>query len=135
MAIEIDCPTCGGTLRVGDEAAGRVVRCGGCMTTVRVPDLPLPPVTDEHESLPHEPGREGEPLPTAPPDDEWPRRRHRRRPPPPQGRGPLFWVLVTLGILAGGAVVLCGGVLLFLPKPAWQTYNRPTAGQEVAARR
>jgi hypothetical protein len=37
MAIEFVCPACGGTLQVGDEAAGRVIRCGGCMTALRVP--------------------------------------------------------------------------------------------------
>jgi predicted Zn finger-like uncharacterized protein len=44
MAIEFTCPACGATLRVGDEAAGRVVRCGGCMSMLRVPDVPPQPV-------------------------------------------------------------------------------------------
>ena len=39
MAIEFVCPTCNGTLRVGDETAGRVVRCGACRTMLRVPGL------------------------------------------------------------------------------------------------
>ncbi|HUR54248.1 MAG TPA: LamG-like jellyroll fold domain-containing protein, partial [Gemmataceae bacterium] len=43
MAIEFVCPTCSHTLRVGDEAGGKVVRCGSCMTTLRVPDTaPVP---------------------------------------------------------------------------------------------
>jgi hypothetical protein len=131
MAIEFGCPTCGGTLRVGDEAGGRVVRCGGCMTTVRVPDVP-PPATDEPESFPYEPDRIGEPQPTGTPDDEGPRPRpRRRRPPPPKGRGPVFWILLTFGILAVGALALCGGVLLFLPKPAWRTHESARGGYKV----
>ena len=39
MAIEFACPSCGGTLRVEDDAVGQVVRCGGCMTMLRVPDV------------------------------------------------------------------------------------------------
>ena len=38
MAIEFVCPTCTGTLQVADEAAGRVIRCGGCQTMLRVPE-------------------------------------------------------------------------------------------------
>ena len=43
MAIEFTCPACGATLRVADEATGRVVRCGGCMSMLRVPEVPPPP--------------------------------------------------------------------------------------------
>ena len=43
MAIEFGCPSCGGTLRVEDDAVGQVVRCGGCMTMLRVPDSASPP--------------------------------------------------------------------------------------------
>ncbi len=47
MAIEVTCPSCASRLRVGDDAAGRQVRCGRCTTVLRVPgprvDPPEPP--------------------------------------------------------------------------------------------
>ena len=47
MAIEFVCPTCNGTLRVDDGSAGRVIRCGSCLTTLRVPDAaPAPPAPE-----------------------------------------------------------------------------------------
>ncbi|MBY0513704.1 MAG: hypothetical protein K2P78_07305, partial [Gemmataceae bacterium] len=35
MAIEFVCPECHSGLRVGDDTAGKVVRCGSCMATVK----------------------------------------------------------------------------------------------------
>ena len=40
MAIEFICPACQGTLSMADDAAGRLVRCGNCQATLRVPDAP-----------------------------------------------------------------------------------------------
>jgi len=37
MAIEMQCPGCGQTLRVGDEHAGKQARCPQCGTITRVP--------------------------------------------------------------------------------------------------
>src|SRR5947209_20377333 len=79
MAIEFDCPTCGSTLRVEDHAAGQMIRCGGCMATLRVPEPPRP-----HDHLPVA-------APVAPPADheptaDRPRRRRRRPAAEPAGR-------------------------------------------------
>ncbi|VTR90977.1 : Laminin_G_3 [Gemmata massiliana] len=43
MPIEFVCPTCNGTLRVEDDFAGRVIRCGSCQTMLRVPNEPNAP--------------------------------------------------------------------------------------------
>jgi predicted Zn finger-like uncharacterized protein len=43
MAIELTCPTCAGRLRVGDEAAGRQIRCGRCQTVLSAPEPPPAP--------------------------------------------------------------------------------------------
>src|SRR5688572_12657173 len=99
MAIEFVCPACGGTLQVGDESAGRVIRCGGCLSALRVPesdaaraappnpyevDRPAPPPppaparpapqNPEPPAAPVEPRRRRDP--DEPPDDR-PRRRRR----------------------------------------------------------
>jgi hypothetical protein len=62
MAIEFVCPSCNGTLQVGDDAAGRVIRCGGCMTMLRVPGGAPP-----GGSAPQAPVSPFEPLPSPPP--------------------------------------------------------------------
>src|SRR5262245_21625280 len=144
MAIEFDCPACGGTLRVGDDTAGQVVRCGGCMTMLRVPDAATPPTPPpptfptaaspyppEGKPLPPRPPRrepEEEPHPEDLPDDRPPRSRRRRRvrrPPLPahKGRSPLFWVGVALGMIGVFMLGCCGLALLLMPKPEWQTHD------------
>lgn len=64
MAVEFICPTCNGTLRVGDESAGRVVRCGACQTMLRVPGQAVAPLA----AVPVAPPR----APTAQPRDPEP---------------------------------------------------------------
>ncbi|MCS6866832.1 MAG: hypothetical protein RMJ56_13960 [Gemmataceae bacterium] len=74
MALEFECPTCQGVLQVGEDMAGRVIRCGGCLSTLRVPQVSaatqIPPTLPE-ESLPplHSRRTEStvtEPLPALP---------------------------------------------------------------------
>src|SRR5579871_4168738 len=119
MAIEFACPNCGGTLQVGDENAGRVIRCGGCMTALRVPipdtsprpapsapaspfetDAAPPPPRRRSRSEESDPQREDN-LPTAHRVDS-PRPRRRRRaepaPPPPSSGRILIWFLVIGGM-------------------------------------
>lgn len=49
--MEFECPTCHGVLQVDDEMAGRVIRCGGCLSTLRVPavsvDTQIPAIPAE----------------------------------------------------------------------------------------
>lgn len=40
MAIEFHCPYCTATVRVGDDAAGKIGRCPKCETKVRIPAVP-----------------------------------------------------------------------------------------------
>src|SRR5437763_753553 len=118
MAIEFTCPACGGTLRIRDEAIGRVVRCGGCLSTLRVPESPAPAPTDS-AGPPAFPG--AEPFP-SPPRPTAPRPAPSPAPAPaPTGtlltepesseaprRSRSFWVLVTLGSLVFGTFACCG---------------------------
>jgi hypothetical protein len=71
-----------------------------------------------------------EPRP-FPPEDEYPRRRRRRRPPPPSGRGPVFWILLTFGLIGLGSCACCGGVFLILPGAQWRTHNSIQGGFAV----
>ncbi len=40
MAIEFHCPYCTATVRVGDDASGKIGRCPKCETRLRVPTIP-----------------------------------------------------------------------------------------------
>ena len=150
MAIEFGCPSCGGTLRVEDDAVGQVVRCGGCMTMLRVPEKassppPFPDSTDNPfpgaEPLPslrkrlpiarpqEEPAQIDDPIEQSPRLPR--RRRNRQEPPQPPGRSPLFWVMITLCILGFGSCVFCCGVVFLLPGANWQTHQSNSGGFEV----
>jgi hypothetical protein len=59
MAIEFVCPTCEGTLRVDDDSAGRVIRCGACLSMLRVPGVAAPPA-------PERPTRDSQDAPPSP---------------------------------------------------------------------
>lgn len=136
MSIEFACPTCSGTLRVGDESAGRVIRCGACMATLRVPGTaaeppaaPPPAPTDpahEPPAAPRSPFETGaDPdapaaaIPVARPrakmrdyddrDREYDpdRPRRRRRGPPP--RSPGRSALFWLGLVGGLFLLIIGG--------------------------
>lgn len=148
MAIEFSCPSCGGTLRVEDDAVGQVVRCGGCMEMLRVPSAPPPPAFPDAPTNSF-PGAEPFPPPVPPAVprsrqervpandrvEETPppprRRRVRREPPPPMGRSPLFWVTITLGILGFGSCIFCCGLAYFIPQENWQTHKSDHGGFQV----
>ena len=117
--IEFVCPSCQSGLRVTADTAGKVVRCGSCLATVRVPDVPP------------EPPRNAKPVhPTADPIDR-PLRRRRRLPPPQKtGRSALFWILLVLAVLAVIGLGVCGGLIVML-QPKWQTHESPEGGFKV----
>ena len=141
MATAFVCPTCGGTLKAGDEAVGKVVRCGGCRSTLRVPGA------SEEGNPPPEGSRSDEQTrppsvePIRPKDeperlrfeDDLPRPRRRRRPqspPPRKGRGPVFWILTTLACFVVMSVAVCGGVFHLL-QPKWYTHHSEVGGFRV----
>jgi predicted Zn finger-like uncharacterized protein len=117
MAIEFTCPACGGTLRVRDAAVGRVVRCGGCLTMLRVPDAE--PVPDSQQPAEPESPRRPNPRPTAPA----PAFPESADAPAQPVRGPRFWLLVTAGTLALGTCGCCGLAALILPGPEWRSHE------------
>ena len=121
MAIEFTCPACGGTLRVRDAAVGRVVRCGGCLTMLRVPDAE--PVPDSQP--PAFPGAEAESprRPTPRPAAPAPSFPESADAPTQPVRGPRFWLLVTAGTLALGTCGCCGLAALILPGPEWRSHE------------
>jgi hypothetical protein len=147
MAIEFVCPACGGTLQVSDESAGRVVRCGGCMTMLRVPeaaptDSSAPASPFERDNPPPAPARASrgsndrtpaprrdEPSAESPADRR--RRSRRRRPTAPPGRGLFFWLVVLGGMMLFGVVACCGGIFLILPGPQWHTHESDNGGFKV----
>src|SRR5207253_9451612 len=119
MAIEFTCPACGGTLRVRDAAVGQVVRCGGCMTMLRVPDAEPVPPSPAFPGAPPEPPPRSVPRPPAAASDF-----------PNPGDAPLrpvrgtrFWPMVTAATLGLGACGCCGLAALILPDPDWQPYE------------
>lgn len=156
MAIEFGCPVCSGTLRVEDDAVGQVVRCGGCLTMLRVPnDAPSPPSFPGSAASPF-PGPPDEPLSDAPPrrrspsekskspeeprpsDDRFrekprpPRRRRvRREPPPPTGGSPVFWAMIVVCMVGFGSCIMCCGLIPIMSEAKWQTYNSIQGGFQV----
>lgn len=144
MAIEFACPSCGGTLQVGDESAGRVIRCGACMTALRVPAAdaaaPDPYEVERPAPLPPPPARP-EPSADAPieprrrrdPDDPYDARPRRRRPPPPPpaGYGVFFWLVVIGAVMLLGVVGCCGALFVALPGAKWQKHESDQGGFRV----
>lgn len=156
MSIEFACPTCSGTLRVGDESAGRVIRCGACMTTLRVPGTaaeptaaPDAPAAPEAPRSPFEsaadPDAPAAAIPVARPrakvrdyddrdrerDADQPRRRRRGPPPRSPGRSALFWLGLVGGLfllVIGGC---CGGLYLAVPDAKWQKHESAKGGFKV----
>jgi hypothetical protein len=151
MAIEFVCPACGETLRVSDGSAGRVVRCGGCMTMLRVPAAEVDPAapaspfdTDDPAAPgpsaannPPEPQRRARrardrDVPEPAPDPDRTRRRRRPPPPPPRaGRGIFFWLVVTGAVMFLGTVGCCGGFFLLMPGPQWHKHESRAGGFKV----
>jgi hypothetical protein len=158
MAIEFECPACGSALQVGDEAAGQVIRCGGCMSALRVPaadpspppappspfesDPPAPPRPPRRPPTGTTPPADDEALPTAHrlddrsprspvPSDPRPRRSRRRRPPPPSGGSALIWLLIIGGVGLFGLFACCGGLWLLFPTPHWRMHESEKGGFKV----
>jgi predicted Zn finger-like uncharacterized protein len=138
MAIEFTCPVCKSGLRVGDDTTGKVVRCGNCLTTVRVPAgvgaggsvAGSPDVIEAPPDRPGRPDRRPGVEPVAPPSGRPRGRPSRYRPPPSKGRGAGFWILVVLGILALLMVVTCAGLIIMF-QPKWHTHKSTKGGFEV----
>lgn len=87
MAIEFQCPTCGTDLRVSDAAAGKMVRCGQCLGTLRAPAAPAEDDIPYAEAAPppEPPAAPPEVEPVAPPPR--PRSSRPRRRPIPRQKG------------------------------------------------
>lgn len=131
MAFEFNCPACLGTLRVEDSAGGRLIRCGGCQTLLRVPDSGADSASLPESSRPGpEPDSHGAPR-YDDDDSPRPRTRRRRRPPPPPGRGVLFWLVVVFGIMTIGTCSCCGFGYLMLPSAKWRMHQSTKGGFKV----
>jgi hypothetical protein len=149
MAIEFVCPACGGTLQVGDDSAGRVIRCGACMTALTVPDAgarPAPPYNPYEVDQPAPaarparrvrdtppPAEPAEPRRRRDPDDpnDRPRRRRPSEPPPAPGRGVFFWLVIIGAVMVAGVVVCCGGIFAVLPDAQWRKHDSKAGGFRV----
>jgi hypothetical protein len=151
MAIEFVCPTCNGTLRVADDAAGRVIRCGGCLSTLRVPaadpatappdgpfgaEPPAPPARrarpDRDEPRPDPPRRRRDRDRDRDEDDfDRPRRRRDDESPPPPGRGVFFWLVIIGTVLFLGLLSCCGLLWWQLPKENWHWHESQQGGFKV----
>lgn len=145
MAVEFNCPACDGTLRTGDGPAGRLVRCGGCLALLRVPDAPplssqddatdaqgrseFLPVAHPAQSAPHVPTERRPPRPSRsdrpPPDDRF----ESDEPPPNRARS--FWVSVTLVAMFVGGCGCCGLAAVVLPDPTWRDHQSERGGFKV----
>jgi predicted Zn finger-like uncharacterized protein len=128
MAFEFTCPACYAALRVEDSSAGRLIRCGGCLTMLRVPYSGQ----DAPSNAAAGPPTAAQPEPSPVPDYEPPRPRQRRRAPSVRsGRGPLFWVLLVFVVLIVGGCSCCGGIYLLLPNANWRKHESVPGGFRV----
>ena len=137
MAIEFLCPACQGNLRVADDAVGRVVRCGSCLATLRVPNAAP---TDEPLPSPGPTGRPRPVEPISPPHASGDRDEHgepvslRRRGASGKkkaGRGVLFWLVAILMLLGLLTCLACGGLYFVLATPRWHEHKSPDGGFTV----
>lgn len=129
MAIEFECPSCGGVLNVADDYAGRTIRCGACLAALVVPGAPPAPAGPFDGPAPARRPRQPDPAPPAPnpfevPTDDAPRARRRPRPveepdDPRPGRGLFFWLIVTGAAAALLGACCCGGLWLVMPGAEW----------------
>lgn len=131
MAIEFICPSCQGTLSMADDAAGKMVRCGNCLATLRVPDAPnAEPARPDYEPPPRRP----QPLyeDDDPTRDEYgePRKRNRKVK-KKGGRSAIFWILVILFGLGLFTCLACGGIMVMLGKARWTPHESPDGEYRV----
>ena len=99
MPIELKCPSCGQTLRVPDDAAGKHARCAQCQAVILVPasDTPSPTPMDPPLGGPNPPTPYRETPMTNPydaPKTETPF----KGPSPSQGTNTLAIVSLVLGV-------------------------------------
>lgn len=128
MAIEFLCPACRGTLSMPDDSAGKLVRCGNCLATLRVPDAPPAPV---HEPPPRSRPRPAQPVRESRPDRDEHGEPRPRRSQKKGGRSALFWILIVLAILGLFTCVACGGVWAMLAQPRWKEHKPADGGYRV----
>lgn len=139
MAIEFVCPTCQHTLRVGDESADKVVRCGSCLTTLRVPaavarpapppDVPEAEVVDDAESpAPRKPSPVvvGSVKGVAARPASAPRPRPAAKP-ALGGRAVILLVLLLVVVFVGAI----GGAAYYLLTPKWRPHESLAGGFKV----
>jgi hypothetical protein len=125
MAIEFVCPTCGATLRVSDEAAGRDIRCGRCQEILKAP-LPEADVPYAEAVAPEPSSAPSQAEPVAPPHE--PRPRSYAWPVAPRKRRP--WLLISVLVLGFFIFLCCGGVYLG-GRPTWRTHHSVAGGFRV----
>jgi len=118
--IRFDCPSCGKTIKVKDEGAGRKGKCPGCGEAIQIPK-PAPPPT---------PKPEPSGLPVAVPDDDEPQ----AAPPPiphpkrevieaPVTQSPQFDSHQVIGVWIAG-----GGLLVLFLSPFFKWINLGAGG-------
>ena len=134
MAMEFVCPACQGMLSVADDAVGRVVRCGNCLTALRVPEP-----ASSGKSAPETPPapRSSRVVPVEPPgmsgdrDEHGEPRTRRRGAKKAAGRSPLFWLLIIVMSLSLFTCLACGGLTLVLATPHWHNHHSREGGFKV----
>lgn len=137
MAIEFLCPVCGSTLRVAHETGGRLVRCGHCMSMLRVPEVePTPRLDSRPEEVPAPSGRPVEqprPLAVSVPTPPRSLFESENGPPTdqPKPRRTLFWLFLLAGLSMAGMVACCLGIFLVMPPPNWQPHESGPGGFTV----
>ncbi|HXD88553.1 MAG TPA: hypothetical protein VN641_18835 [Urbifossiella sp.] len=155
MAIEFVCPSCQGALRVPDESAGQVMRCGNCLTALRVPSAtpsdpePVEPrEVPEPRELERRPRRDdrndrndrdddfGEPArrprrESRDDRDDFGEPRPRRRTAKKGGKSVLFWLVIIIFGLGLFTCLACGGIWFAMAIPRWQTHESQAGGYKV----
>ena len=120
MAISIKCSGCGGLLEVGNEYAGKPVRCKRCQTVLTVP---AEPASAEIDVVAKEPVAQeatnavtGRPTTSEPPSrrprnwDDDPRHESPRRRTPETRSSSAAVLIVVLSVVAVlGICIVCGG--------------------------
>lgn len=153
MAVEFTCPACEGVLRASDGPAGRLIRCGGCLALLRVPNInPIGPAAANDEpidSTPPELLPVAYPLGHSAPQSVSPPASVPQFVPPlrpaqsssplldseteesPPARSATFWLAISLIGITLGLCVCCGLVATLVPEPDWQTFESPQGGYSV----
>jgi hypothetical protein len=137
MAIEFTCPVCGSMLRVAHETSGRLVRCGGCMSMLRVPEVDsttgIRPRSDEFPRVSARPAEETRPVAvqvTTPPQSVY-ESEGQTQPVGRKSRGLLFWLVLLAGLGTCGLSVCCLGIVLVMPGHKWQAHESGPGGFAV----